>query len=127
MATEVFKHNQPAEQHRTAADPAPEIDLEIRHPYVPWRFNNFIYERNFVAAPTTVTLFRKWGGVGSGAIESEIVTMTLGVGQRTLFFDRTVELSHGESVRLVSTGAAPAGGGDLHSASIMWEEKRNAG
>ena len=127
MATEVFKHNQPAEQHRTAAAPSPEIDLEIRHPYIPWRFNNFTYERNFDAAVTTVTLFRRWGGVGSGGIESEIVTMTLGVGQRTLFFDRTVELAHGESVRLVSTGAEPVAPADLHSASIMWEEKRTAG
>ena len=126
MATELVGHASPAEQHKNVASPTPEIDIEVRHPFIPWRFNNFTYQRNFSAAPTTITLFKRWGGLGAGAIESEIVTITLGVGQTSAFFDRTVELGHGEAVRAVSSGAAPAGGGDLHSISIIWEEKRNS-
>ena len=126
MATELLGHVSPAQQFRTSADPAPEIDLEVRHPFIPWRFNNFTYQRNFSLVPTTITLFKRWGGLGAGAIESEIVTITLGVGQTTAFFDRTVELGHGDAVRAVSSGAEPDAGGELHSISIMWEEKRNS-
>lgn len=126
MATELVSHASPAQQFKTSAAADPEIDIEVRHPFIPWRFNNFTYQRNFSVAPTTITLFKRWGGLGTGAIESEIVTITLGVGQTTAFFDRTVELGHGEAVRAVSSGAEPDAGGELHSISIIWEEKRNS-
>jgi hypothetical protein len=122
MATEVFRHTAPASQNRTSADPAPEIDIEVKHPFIPWRFNNFIYERNFTGSVTTVTMTKKF----NGGLEGEIATITLSLLQTTAFFDRTVELGHGESIRVFTSGAAPAGGSDLHSISIMWEEKRNS-
>jgi hypothetical protein len=122
MATEVFRHVQPAVQNRTSADPAPEIDIEVKHPFIPWRFNNFIYERNFTGAVTTITLTKKFNGDQEG----EIAVISLGVSQTTAFFDRTVELGHGESIRVTTTGAAPTAGSDLHSISIIWEEKRNS-
>jgi hypothetical protein len=124
MATELVKHANPAEQHKISASPTPEIDIEVRHPYIPWRFNNFFYERNFLAGNTTITLYKR---MNFGAVEGEIATLTLGPGQSTAFFDRTVELGHGDSIRVVSSGDGPVAGSDLHSISVVWEEKRGAG
>jgi len=122
MATEVVRHVQPAGQTKLGTDVSPALDLEVKHPFIPWRFNNYIYERNFTAGVTTVTLTKKFNGDQEG----EIAVITLGVGQSTAFFDRTVELGHGESIRFATSGVDPSGAGEKHSVSIIWEEKRNS-
>ena len=117
MATELVRHANPAIQVRLGTSPSPEIDLEVRHPYVPWRFRNFTYHRNFVGA-TTLTFTKKF----AGDQESVITTLNLVGAQADAFFDLDIELGHEESVRVVSSGAAPAGA-EKHSTSIVWEER----
>ena len=122
MATEVVHHAQPAMQTKLGDNASPALDIEVKHPFIPWRFNNYIYERNFTAGVTTVTLTKKFNGDQEG----EIAVITLGVGQSTAFFDRTVELGHNESVRFATSGTDPSGANEKHSVSIIWEEKRNS-
>lgn len=119
MATELVKHANPAVQVRTGASPAPEIDLEVRHPYVPWRFRNFTYKRDFAGA-TTLTFTKKF----AGDQEAVITTLNLVGAQDSAFFDLDIELGHEESVHLVSSGAAPAGA-EKHAVSVVWEERRD--
>jgi len=118
MATELVKHANPAFQCRTGASPAPEIDLEVRHPYVPWRFKNFTYHRNFAGA-TAVTLLKRFSDT-----ESIITTVNLIGAQQDAFFSLDITLGHGDGIRVVSSGAAPAGV-EKHSLSLVWEERRD--
>ncbi len=118
MATELVRHANPAIQVRTGVSPSPEIDIEVRHPYVPWRFRNFTYHRNFAGA-TTLTLTKKF----AGDQESLVTTLNLIGAQADAFFDLDIELGHEDSLHLVSSGAAPVGAVQKHSTSIVWEER----
>jgi len=118
MATELVRHANPAFQCRTGASPAPEIDLEVRHPYVPWRFRNFTYHRDFAGA-MTLSITKRFSDV-----ESVIATVTLNPAQADAFFDLAIAMGNDEGIRVVSAGAAPAGV-EKHSLSLVWEERRD--
>lgn len=117
MALEIVPHASPALQVRIDTSPTPAIELAVRHPYIPWRFRHYTYERNFVGV-TTVTLSKI-----SGGIETVIQAITAAGAQTSIFFDLDVEMGGGETIKVVSSGMEPSVGGEQHSCNITWEER----
>lgn len=117
MALEIVPHASPALQVRFDTDPTPAIELAVRHPFIPWRFRHYTYERNFTGV-TTVTLSKV-----SGGIETVLQVLTATGTQTSIFFDLDVEMAGGEMIKVVTSGAEPSVGGDQHSCNIYWEER----
>lgn len=117
MALEIVPHASPALQVRIDTDPTPAIELAVRHPFIPWRFRHYTYERNFTGV-TTLTLSKV-----SGGIETVLQVITTTGAQTSVFFDLDVEMVGGEMIKLVTSGEEPDAGGEQHSANILWEER----
>lgn len=122
---ELVRHNNPAFQIRTGADTDKDLDIEVRHPYVPWRFTGMVYRRDFDGgAGTLVRVFQTFRGDSDS--EVELFSVTLGASDFKATFDQKVELGHEQGIRVTATGELP-GGGESHRVVINWEERLDQG
>lgn len=117
MAIEKFRHNSPVYQVRNDASPTPAIEVEIRHPFIRWRFRNVSYQRNFTGDTDVVVKKLSHG------LEIVVQVVPLTGSEIDAYFDLDIELEGGEGILVCTTGAEPSAGGDEHHVIINWEER----
>lgn len=118
--TQIVESVSPAYQEKVGSGAAAgHLDLEVQHKFVPWVFRHFMYKKDFAQA-ITVTLTRK----AQGMAEVIIFQQPMLAGDLDLFLDVNVELQHGESIRVYTSGAnPPAVAPRTHSVAIEWDER----
>lgn len=115
MATQVIQNLKPAFQVRKFGDPDTQIDMELFHQFVPYVGFWVGYARNFAGAIDIIISKKLFGGM-------EVVVHTEAAFAGSSFFRKIdVELQHGESVRVRTTGAVLIAG-NSHEAQIGWDE-----
>lgn len=116
MATQVVQHLKPAFQSRGAGLADPNIDLELKHPYVPYEIFTVSYAKSAVFAAGDLVIYKKqFGGIDVEIFRQAAVAQ---------FFYKELDmvLQHEESLRVITT-AGPIVLGQSHEVTIGWAER----
>ena len=117
MATQIVEHNKPAYQLRKDGDPDENIDLVLKHPFVPYVVHSVTYHRTTGAAvPTNLQIIKRRVGT------ADVILKTILTPAVDVYEVLEEELQHEESLWVKTAGAVLAGV-ETHEASINWSER----